>query len=226
MSNEEKASNDKNLKNKLDSIEDAIEAIQNGEMIIIADDVDRENEGDLVIAAEFCTPEAVNFMAKYGRGLICLPMSGERLDELQIPMMVERNTTSFGTAFCVSIEAKYGTTTGISAADRSTTIKAAINPNTKPSDLNRPGHVFPLRAQEGGVLKRTGQTEASVDIAKIAGLKPAAVICEIMKDDGSMARVPDLLEFREKHNIKFITVADLVSYRMEKERLVEKGITI
>jgi 3,4-dihydroxy 2-butanone 4-phosphate synthase/GTP cyclohydrolase II len=207
---------------QFDTIEDAVESYRRGEMIIIADDEDRENEGDLAIAAEFITPEAINFMSKFGRGLICLSMTDRRLDELQIPLMVEKNTASFGTAFCVSIEAKKGTTTGISAADRATTVLAAIDPSTQPSDLNRPGHMFPLRAQEGGVLKRTGQTEASVDIAKAAGLYPAAVICEIMKDDGTMARIPDLIEFRKKHNLKLITVADIVRYRLRKERLVEK----
>jgi len=207
---------------QFDTIEDAVESYRRGEMIIIADDEDRENEGDLAIAAEFITPEAINFMSKFGRGLICLSMTDKRLDELQIPLMVEKNTASFGTAFCVSIEAKKGTTTGISAADRATTVLAAIDPSTQPSDLNRPGHMFPLRAQDGGVLKRTGQTEASVDIAKAAGLYPAAVICEIMKDDGAMARIPDLIEFRKKHNLKLITVADIVRYRLRKERLVEK----
>ena len=216
------ASDDERSKFEFDSIESAAGAMKRGEMIIIADDADRENEGDLVVAAEHVTPDVINFMAKNGRGLICLSMTGERLDELQIPLMVEKNTASFGTAFCVSIEAKHGTTTGISAADRATTVQAAINKKTKPEDLNRPGHVFPLRAQEGGVLKRTGQTEASVDMAKIAGLYPAAVICEIMKDDGTMARIPDLIKFREKHNIKLITVADLVRYRMKKERLIKR----
>ncbi|MBN2135968.1 MAG: bifunctional 3,4-dihydroxy-2-butanone-4-phosphate synthase/GTP cyclohydrolase II [Acidobacteria bacterium] len=205
-----------------DSIDDAVVSLKNGEMIIIADDEDRENEGDLVIAAEFCDSDAINFMAKYGRGLICLSMTNQRLDELQVPLMVERNTASFGTAFCVSIEAKEGTTTGISAPDRARTVKVAIDPKTKPEDLNRPGHMFPLRAEDGGVLKRTGQTEASVDMAKIAGLYPAAVICEIMKDDGTMARIPDLKEFKKEHGIKLITVAELVRYRMQKESLVEK----
>lgn len=207
---------------QFDTIEDAIEAYRRGEMIIIADDEDRENEGDLAMAAEFVTPEAINFMTKFGRGLVCLPMTAERLEELQIPMMVEKNTASFGTAFCVPIEAKFGTTTGISAGDRATTVLAAIDPSTKPDDLNRPGHMFPLRAQAGGVLKRTGQTEASVDMAKAAGLYPAAVICEIMKDDGTMARIPDLVEFKRKHGLKLITVAEIVRYRLRKERLIEK----
>lgn len=207
---------------QFDTIEDAIEAYRRGEMIIIADDEDRENEGDLAMAAEFVTPEAINFMTKFGRGLVCLPMTEERLEELHIPLMVEKNTASFGTAFCVPIEAKIGTTTGISAADRATTVLRAIDPSTKPDDLNRPGHMFPLRAQAGGVLKRTGQTEASVDMAKAAGLYPAAVICEIMKDDGTMARIPDLVEFKKKHGLKLITVAEIVRYRMRKERLIEK----
>lgn len=217
-----KPENKENEQQQLDSIESAIEALKNGEMIIIADDVDRENEGDLVVAAEHCDAEMINFMAKHGRGLICLAMTNERLDELQVPLMVERNTASFGTAFCVSIEAKYGTTTGISAADRAHTVEVAIDPKTKPEDIARPGHMFPLRAQDGGVLKRTGQTEASVDMARIAGLKPAAVICEIMKDDGTMARMPDLVKFKNEHNIKLVTVADLVRYRMLKETLIEK----
>lgn len=214
--------NIKEEEKQFDSIENAAESFRRGEMIIIADDEDRENEGDLAIPAQFITPDAINFMCKYARGLICLSMTGERLDELQIPLMVEKNTASFGTAFCISIEAKQGTTTGISAADRATTILAAINAKTQPSDLNRPGHMLPLRAADGGVLKRTGQTEASVDMAKLAGLYPAAVICEIMKDDGTMARIPDLVEFKNKHNLKLISVAELVRYRMSKERLIEK----
>ena len=168
-------------------VEDAVAAIRRGEMVIVVDDEDRENEGDLTMAAEKVTPEAINFMAKHGRGLICLPMTGERLDELDIPLMVERNSTRFETAFCVAIEAKRGTSTGISAADRAATVRAAINPRTKPSDLARPGHIFPLRARNGGVLVRAGQTEASVDLARIAGLNPSGVICEIMGDDGTMS---------------------------------------
>src|SRR6187401_1792759 len=201
-------------------VEDAVAAIRRGEMVIVVDDEDRENEGDLTMAAEKVTPEAINFMAKHGRGLICLPMTGERLDELEIPLMVERNSTRFETAFCVAIEAKRGTSTGISAADRAATVRAAINPGTKPSDLARPGHIFPLRARDGGVLVRAGQTEAAVDLARIAGLFPAGVICEIMKEDGTMARVPDLLEFSERHDVKMITVADLIRYRLKTESFV------
>jgi len=204
------------------SIEEAIEEIRAGRMIIVVDEEDRENEGDLTMAAEKVTPEAINFMAKHGRGLICLPMTGERLDELQIPLMVSENTSRFETAFCVSIEAKENVSTGISAHDRATTIKVAIDPKTKPSDLARPGHVFPLRAKEGGVLRRPGQTEAAVDLARLAGLYPAGVICEVMKDDGTMARVPDLIKFCKKYHLKMITVADLIKYRMMKERLVKR----
>src|SRR5690349_8326415 len=181
------------------AVEDAVAAIRRGEMVIVCDDEDRENEGDLTMAAEKVTPEAINFMARYGRGLICMPMTGERLDKLEIPLMVERNSTRFETAFCVAIEAKRGTTTGISAADRAATVRVAINPKTKPSDLARPGHILPLRARDGGVLVRTGQTEAAVDLARIAGLAPAGVICEIMNDDGTMARVPALTRFAKKH---------------------------
>ena len=204
------------------AVEDAVAAIRRGEMVIVVDDEDRENEGDLTMAAEKVTPEAINFMAKHGRGLICLPMTGERLDELDIPLMVEKNSTRFETAFCVAIEAKRGTSTGISAADRSATVRAAINPKTKPSDLARPGHIFPLRAREGGVLVRAGQTEAAVDLARIAGLMPAGVICEIMNDDGTMARVPALTKFAKKHKLLMITIADLIRYRMRTEGLVTK----
>jgi 3,4-dihydroxy 2-butanone 4-phosphate synthase/GTP cyclohydrolase II len=203
-------------------IEDAVEAIRRGEMVIVVDDEDRENEGDLTMAAEKVTPGAINFMAKHGRGLICLPMTGERLDKLEIPLMVANNSTRFETAFCVPIEAKRGTSTGISAADRAATVKAAVNPKTKPSDLARPGHMFPLRAREGGVLVRTGQTEAAVDLARIAGLNPAGVICEIMNDDGTMARVPALTRFAKKHKLLMITIADLIRYRMRTEGLVTK----
>ena len=203
-------------------IADAIEAIRRGEMVIVVDDEDRENEGDLTMAAEKVSPDAINFMAKHGRGLICLPMSGERLDKLEIPLMVTQNSTRFETAFCVPIEAKRGTSTGISAADRAATVKAAINPKTKPSDLARPGHMFPLRAREGGVLVRAGQTEAAVDLARIAGLNPAGVICEIMNDDGTMARVPALTKFARKHKLLMITIADLIRYRMRTEGLVTK----
>jgi 3,4-dihydroxy 2-butanone 4-phosphate synthase/GTP cyclohydrolase II len=193
-------------------------------MVIIVDDEDRENEGDLMIAAEKVTPEAVNFMATKGRGLICIAMTGSRLDELHIPLMVSdhNNTSPYGTAFCVSIEARYGVSTGISASDRAQTILTAIDSKTKPSDLARPGHIFPLRARDGGVLVRAGQTEASVDLASIAGLVPAGVICEIMRDDGSMARVPDLVEFAGIHDLKIITVADLIRYRLRTERFVRK----
>lgn len=203
-------------------IEDAVEAIREGRMIIVVDDEDRENEGDLTIAAEKVTPEAINFMAKEGRGLICMPMTGERLDHLEIPLMVEKNTTSFNTAFCVSIEAKQHVSTGISASDRAKTVLAAINPATKPSDLARPGHMFPLRARDGGVMVRAGQTEAAVDLARIAGLYPAGVICEIMNEDGSMARVPELTRFARKHRLPLITIADLIKYRMRTERLVKR----
>jgi 3,4-dihydroxy 2-butanone 4-phosphate synthase / GTP cyclohydrolase II len=204
------------------SVEDAVAAIRRGEMVIVVDDEDRENEGDLTMAAEKVTPEAINFMAKHGRGLICLPMTGERLDKLEIPLMVERNSTRFETAFCVAIEAKRGTSTGISAADRSATVRAAINPKTKPADLARPGHIFPLRARDGGVLVRAGQTEAAVDLARIAGLTPAGVICEIMNDDGTMARVPALTKFARRHKLLMITIADLIRYRMRTEGLVTK----
>src|SRR6185295_18805804 len=189
-------------------IEEAIAAIRAGEMIIVVDDEDRENEGDLTIAAEKVTPETINFMARHGRGLICLAMTGERLDELQVPLMVSDNTSMYGTAFCVSVEAKKKVSTGISAADRAQTILTAIHPATKPGDLVRPGHVFPLRARNGGVLVRAGQTEAAVDLARIAGLTPSGVICEVMNDDGTMSRVPQLIEFCREHGLKMLTVAD------------------
>ncbi len=204
------------------AIEDAIEAIRRGEQIIVVDDEDRENEGDLTIAAEKVTPEVINFMARHGRGLICMPMTGERLDQLEIPLMVNQNTTKFETAFCVSIEAKKQTTTGISTADRAATILAAIDPATRPNDLARPGHMFPLRAREGGVMVRAGQTEAAVDLARIAGLYPAGVICEILNDDGTMARVPQLAKVAKKHGLLMITIADLIRYRMRTERLVQQ----
>src|SRR6188508_1334575 len=205
-------------------IEDAVEAFRAGQMIIVVDDEDRENEGDLTIAAEKVTPDVINFMARYGRGLICLPMTGERLDALRIPLMVrdENNDAKFGTAFCVPIEAKQGTTTGISAADRARTVLTAIDSATKPSDLARPGHMFPLRAVDGGVLVRAGQTEAAVDLARMAGLYPAGVICEVMHEDGSMARVPELTKFVRRHNLLMITIADLIQYRMRTERLVKR----
>jgi 3,4-dihydroxy 2-butanone 4-phosphate synthase/GTP cyclohydrolase II len=203
-------------------IDEAVEAIRRGEMIIVIDDEDRENEGDLTIAAEKVTPEAINFMARHGRGLICLSMTPERLEELDIPLMVSQNTARFDTAFCVSIEAKGRTSTGISAGDRAATVLAAIDPATRPSDLARPGHMFPLKARTGGVLVRAGQTEAAVDLARIAGLYPAGVICEIMNDDGTMARVPELTRFAKRHRLLMITIADLIKYRMRTERLVRR----
>jgi 3,4-dihydroxy 2-butanone 4-phosphate synthase/GTP cyclohydrolase II len=206
------------------SISDAIEDIRLGRMIVVVDVEDRENEGDLTIAAEKVTPETINFMARYGRGLICLPMTGERLDELRIPLMVrdEQNSARFGTAFCVPIEAAIGTTTGISAADRARTVLTAVDPTTRPEDLARPGHMFPLRARPGGVLQRAGQTEAAVDLARLAGLYPAGVICEVMNEDGTMARVPQLEGFCRDHGIRMITIRDLIRYRMRHERLVRK----
>ena len=203
-------------------IEEAIAAIRDGKMIIVVDDEDRENEGDLTIAAEKVTPGVINFMATHGRGLICMPMTPQRLEELDLPLMVAQNTTAFDTAFCVSIEAKGVTSTGISAADRAATVLAAIDANTRPADLARPGHMFPLRARDGGVLVRAGQTEAAVDLARIAGLYPAGVICEIMNPDGSMARVPDLAKFAKKHKLLMITVAALIQYRMQNEGLVRR----
>ena len=204
------------------TIEEAADDIRVGKMVIVADDEDRENEGDLVCAAELVTPEIINFMAMHARGLICLPLTEERCDALQLPMQVSDNTSSFGTAFTVSIEARHGVTTGISAADRATTILTAVNPATKATDLARPGHVFPLRARAGGVVVRPGQTEASVDLARIAGLQPAGVICEIMNPDGTMARLPELQVFAAQHNLKIISVADLVRYRIQKETLVRR----
>ncbi len=208
----------------LAKIEDAIKDVKNGELIIIVDDEDRENEGDLVCAAESITPEIINFMATHGRGLICMPLTEERCDYLQLPPQTQDNTSSMGTAFTISIEAKEGVTTGISAADRATTIKRAVHPDTKPTDLARPGHTFPLRAKNGGVLVRIGQTEASVDMSRLAGLDPSAVVCEIMNENGSMARLPQLEVFAKEHGLKIISVADLVRYRIEKESLVEKVI--
>jgi 3,4-dihydroxy 2-butanone 4-phosphate synthase/GTP cyclohydrolase II len=207
------------------TINDAVEDFRAGRMVIIVDDEDRENEGDLACAAEKVTPDIINFMARYGRGLICLSLTEERLDELQIPLQVSDadNTATRGTAFCVSIEARRGVTTGISAADRATTVLVAVDPWTKPSDLARPGHIFPLRARKGGVLVRTGQTEAVVDLARIAGLTPGGVICEIMNDDGTMSRLPQLREFAAEHGIKIISVADLVGYRMSNEILVHRA---
>ena len=204
------------------TIEEALEDMRQGRMVILVDDEDRENEGDLTMAAEKVTPEAINFMATHGRGLICLSLTPERLAELQVPQMVEdiENTSPFGTAFTISIEARRGVTTGISAADRATTILTAVNPKTKPEDLVRPGHVFPLRARAGGVLERAGQTEGSIDLARLAGLAPAGVICEIVHDDGTMARVPQLMEFAARFGLKIVTVKDLIHYRMQRERLV------
>jgi 3,4-dihydroxy 2-butanone 4-phosphate synthase/GTP cyclohydrolase II len=206
------------------SIEEAAADLREGRMIIIVDDEDRENEGDLVCAAELVTPEVINFMATHARGLICMPLTEERCDELHLTMQVADNTSFLGTAFTVSIEARKGVTTGISAADRATTILTAVDPKTRPQDLARPGHVFPLRAKKGGVLVRPGQTEASVDLARIAGLDPSAVICEIMNEDGTMARMPQLEAFAARHDLKIITVADLVRYRMRKEVLVRRAV--
>ena len=200
----------------------AIAEIRAGRMIVVIDDEDRENEGDLTLAAEKVTPEAINFMAKYGRGLICLAMTDERLEQLRIGPMTSENTAQYGTAFCEAIDARDGITTGISAHDRARTIQVAINPATRPSDLARPGHMFPLRARKGGVLVRAGQTEASVDLARLAGMIPAGIICEIMKDDGTMARVPDLIEFCRVHQMKMLTVAELIRYRMQHERYVHR----
>ena len=203
-------------------IEDALEAVHAGRIVIVVDDADRENEGDLTIAAEKVTPEAINFMARYGRGLICVSMTPERLDELEIPLMVSQNTSRFETAFCTPIDAIGRTTTGISAHDRAATVLAAIDPATRPADLARPGHIHPLRARPGGVLVRAGQTEAAVDLARSAGLYPSGVICEIMNEDGTMARVPQLSKFAKRHGLLMITVADLISYRMRTESLVRR----
>ncbi len=207
-------------------IEDAIEDIRQGKIVILVDDEDRENEGDLTMAAEMVTSDAINFMAKYGRGLVCLTLTGERCDQLNLPPMVESNTSSFGTAFTVSIEAKKGVSTGISAADRAHTILTAVADGAKPEDLARPGHVFPLRARPGGVLVRAGQTEGSVDLARLAGLKPFGVICEIMNDDGSMARMPQLKKFAKEHGLKICTIADLVAYRLKHESLVRRAADV
>ncbi len=206
----------------LSTIEEAIEDIKDGKMVIIVDDEDRENEGDLAMAAEMITPEAVNFMASEGRGLICVPMMAQRLDQLRIPMMVYENTARLSTAFTVSVDVLKGATTGISVQDRAETIRALVEPNTMAEDLGRPGHIFPLRYMEGGVLVRAGQTEASVDLARLAGLYPAGVICEIMNEDGTMARMPHLDAFSRKHKIKIVSVADIIAYRTEHERLIER----
>jgi 3,4-dihydroxy 2-butanone 4-phosphate synthase / GTP cyclohydrolase II len=209
----------------INRIEGALEDIRQGKIVILVDDEDRENEGDLTMAAEKVTPEAINFMAKYGRGLICLSLTEERLNELRLPMMVSENTSRFQTAFTISIDARRGVTTGISAADRACTILTAINEETKTEDLVAPGHIFPLKARKGGVLVRTGQTEGSVDLARLAGLKPAGVICEVMKDDGTMARMPDLQIFSKEHGLKIVTIADLIKYRLNKESLVRRIAT-
>ncbi|MBW2571309.1 MAG: bifunctional 3,4-dihydroxy-2-butanone-4-phosphate synthase/GTP cyclohydrolase II [Deltaproteobacteria bacterium] len=204
------------------STEEAIKEIRAGRMVILVDDEDRENEGDLTMAAEAMTPEAINFMAKYGRGLICLSMTGEKIDSLNLPLMVENNTSKYQTGFTVSIEARCGVTTGISAADRATTILAAVADDAQPTDLVRPGHVFPLRGRNGGVIVRAGQTEGSIDLSRLAGLKPAGVICEIMDEDGTMARMPALEKFSEKHGIGICTIADLIEYRMRTESFVKR----
>jgi 3,4-dihydroxy 2-butanone 4-phosphate synthase/GTP cyclohydrolase II len=206
------------------SIEEAIKDIKAGKMVILADDEDRENEGDLTMAAEKVTPEAINFMAKYGRGLICLSLTAEKVEQLNLPPMVNDNTSPYGTGFTISIEARFGVTTGISAADRATTILAAVADDAQPSDLVRPGHVFPLKARDGGTMVRAGQTEGSVDLARLAGLKPAGVICEIMDDDGTMARMPSLKEFSQQHGIGICTVADLIKYRMRTESFIKRVV--
>src|SRR5512133_887047 len=207
------------------TIKEALVDIRSGKMVILVDDEDRENEGDLCLAAEFVTPEAINFMARYGRGLICLTLTEEDAERLRLIPMVRDNRSCFGTAFTVSIEAKRGVTTGISAADRATTILAAIADGARPDDLVSPGHIFPIRAKKGGVLVRTGQTEGSVDLARLAGLKPTGVICEVMKDDGTMARMPDLERFAKEHNLKIVTIADLIDYRMHHESLIRRAAT-
>src|SRR5919199_1189784 len=208
------------------TIEEALEDIRQGKFVVVVDAADRENEGDLTIAAQFATPEAVNFMTKEGRGLICLCLTEERCDELGLRQMTERNETQYGTAFTVSVEAREGVTTGISAPDRSRTIQVAIDPKSRPDDLVQPGHIFPLRARRGGVLERAGQTEAAVDLGRPAGLIPAGVVCEIMREDGTMARVPDLIPYCERHGLKLVTVADLIEYRRRHEQLVERMTTV
>jgi len=208
------------------TVEEAIEDIRQGKFVVVVDAADRENEGDLTIAAQFATPEAINFMATHGRGLICLCLTEERCDELRLQLMTDRNEAPFGTAFTISIEAREGITTGISAPDRSRTVQVAIDPSKGPADLVQPGHVFPLRAKQGGVLRRAGQTEAAVDLARLAGLNPAGVVCEVMNDDGTMARVPDLIPYCEEHGLKMITVADLIEYRRRHEKLVERTTSV
>ena len=210
------------LNTPFSSVEDAVEEIRQGRMVVLVDDEDRENEGDLTLAAEKITPEAINFMARFGRGLICLALTEQRCDELHLPLMSPINTSVHGTAFCEAIDGRLGVTTGISASDRAITILTAIDSKTRPQDLARPGHIFPLRARNGGVLVRAGQTEASVDLARIAGLNPSGVICEIMNEDGTMSRVPQLQEFCRQHNLKMLTVADLIRYRMQHERYVRR----
>src|SRR6267154_286734 len=204
------------------TVPEAIEEIRAGRILVVVDDEDRENEGDLTIAAEKVTPQIINFMATHGRGLVCLAITAEQCDYLRLPLISPQNTSNFGTAFCESVDARDGVTTGISAADRTRTILTCIDPATRPSDLARPGHVFPLRAKEGGVLVRAGQTEASVDLARMAGLTPAGVICEIMNEDGSMARVPELKEFCARHRLKMISVAELIRYRLKHERYIHR----
>jgi 3,4-dihydroxy 2-butanone 4-phosphate synthase / GTP cyclohydrolase II len=206
----------------LAAIEEAIEEYRQGRFVVIIDDEKRENEGDLTLPAEYVTPEAINFMARYGRGLICVPMTGERIDELRLPMMVDRNESGFGTAFTVSVEARCGVTTGISAADRAQTVRVLIDPATRPHDIVMPGHMFPLRARDGGVLVRAGQTEATIDLCKLAGLYPAGICCEIMRADGTMARLPDLKRFAARHNLKIISVNELIRYRLQRDKLVER----
>jgi len=206
----------------LATIEEAIDEFRNGRFVIIIDDEDRENEGDLTIAAQFATPEAINFMARFGRGLICVPLTAERLDELHVPMMAPNNSSHFGTPFAISVEARSGVTTGISAADRARTVQVLIDPKSKPEDLVMPGHIFPLRARDGGVLVRAGQTEATVDLCRLAGLAPAGVLCEIMNNDGTMSRLPQLRRFAKRHELKIISVTQLIQYRMHKEKLVRR----
>ncbi|HEV2075693.1 MAG TPA: 3,4-dihydroxy-2-butanone-4-phosphate synthase, partial [Thermoleophilaceae bacterium] len=206
------------------TIEEALEDFRAGRMLVVCDAEDRENEGDLVLAAQFATPEAVNFMAKEGRGLICLALSPERCDELGLDLMPAKNESSLATAFTVSIEAGRGVTTGVSAHDRARTIQAAIDPHTRPEDLRQPGHLFPLKAKPGGVLERTGHTEAGVDLARLSGLNPSAVICEILNDDGTMARVPDLERYSRRHGLKMVTVGDLIAYRRRNDKLVERVV--
>src|ERR687892_149041 len=208
------------------TIEDALEDVRAGRMVVVCDAEDRENEGDLTVAAEFATPEAINFMAMHGRGLICLALTPERCDELGLDLMAAKNESPFQTAFTVTVEAREGITTGISAHDRAHTIQVAIDPGSRPQDLVQPGHIFPLKAKAGGVLERTGQTEAAIDLARLAGLNPSGVICEVMNDDGTMARVPDLVDYCARHGLKMITVEDLIEYRRRTEKLVERTTSV